>query len=112
MTFNDLFLEFDVNTNNFQSFYDLTNEINTHNLESVSDEVFSPNAYQPLIEQYENQQSNIELLSSPPNHDSIDHHEVIPKGIILVYICFLYISLHRQVCPIIKTIKSLVQDKQ
>lgn len=60
---------------------------------------------QPLIEQYENQQSNIVLSSSSSNHISIDHHEKENNY-------FLYITPHRQICQIIKQIKSLVQNNQ
>jgi hypothetical protein len=73
--FNDLFSEFDVNTNDFRCFNDSTNNINysqsisdlslsynnalnstttnnnTQNLETVSYEVFSPNSFKSLIEQ-------------------------------------------------------------
>jgi len=117
-TLNDLFSEFDVNTNDFQCFDGSTNDVNysqstpdlslaynttlhpiatnnnTQNPEPVSYEIQSQNAFKSLVEHYQKQQqSNSKLSSLPSNYIATDYHEVIKEKIFVVYLFFFYTSV-------------------
>lgn len=97
---NDLFSEFDVNTNDFHTstndinypqsisnlslsydtIYPISTNNNTQNLELVSSEVLSQNGNNSLIEQ----QSNIALSSF-----SMDYPEVIQRNICTIVVIFI-----------------------